>query len=276
MHVRTSHTTALLGLWLLAVTVGGSSLSGQAGPAPAAGGSAQQVGLSGYWELVPDNLRIPPASLLPSVTPAVIAAQGKRDLHAVRWCHTVGLPMAMVLARPIEIRVGQREAYIVFEANAVVRHVYLARKTHINPDEFDPSTSGDSIGHWEGDTLVVDTIGFHGGRGVTAIPGGGFRTETSRLTERFRVMGGGTVLSVLATWTDPKMFRASHIYELRYARLPDSYEPRPPVPCDAYDSERIKYVEGLTGVALPAVNAAPSAAKPAAAPRGGGPSGGKP
>src|SRR5262245_8765914 len=209
MRAQSSHTTALLTLWLLAVTAG-SAVSGQTGPAPAAGGASLQVGLSGYWELALDNLRIPPASLVPSITPAVIAAQGKRDLHAVRWCHTVGIPMAMTLGRPIEIRVGQREAYIVFEGNAVVRHVYLARKTHINQDEFDPSTSGDSIGHWEGDTLVVDTIGFHGGRGVTAIPGGGFRTETSRLTERFRVIGGGSVLSVLTTWTDPKMFRTSH------------------------------------------------------------------
>ena len=56
---------------------------------------------------------------------------------------------------------------------------------------FDPTTSGDSIARWDGDTLVVDTLGFDGAKGLTAIPGGGFRTSQSHLIERFRLIKDG-------------------------------------------------------------------------------------
>jgi hypothetical protein len=255
------YKTAVVGLLVagLLVAVGISTEGRDQGGAPAPA-DASTARLSGFWELAYDSLRIPPANLAPGVTPAVIEARGKQDQHAVRWCHTMGLPIAMLLPRPIHIRVGLREAYIAFEAHAAVRHIYLTRTAHISADVFDPSTSGDSVGRWEGDTLVVDTIGFHGGRGVTAIPGGGFRTDQSRLTERFRLIQGGTVLSVVTTWTDPQVFRTPHTYELRYARLPDDYEPRAPLSCDAYNHERIAYVESARGVALPAANAARGAA----------------
>jgi len=103
---------------------------------------------------------------------------------------------------------------------------------------------GDSRGRWEGDTLVVDTVGFHPERGVTAIPGGGYRTATSRLAERYRLVDGGGVLSVVFTWTDPSMFRTPHSYEFRYYRLPSNYEARTWLPCDPYNEIRAKFLEG--------------------------------
>jgi len=221
----------------------------QGTPAPAASRD-----LSGFWELSVDSYRIPPADLVPAVTAAVLADKGKADVRALRWCHTIGLPLAMLLPRPLQIRVGRREAYFVFEANATTRHVYLNRSEHITSDIFDPSTTGDSIGRWDGDTFVVDTVGFHGERGVTAIPGGGFRTGNTRLTERLRLLGDGGVLSVVSTWTDPDVFRTPHTYEVRYSRLPDDYEPRLPTPCDAYDAERIESLEKAGAVSLPSAN----------------------
>jgi len=210
--------------------------------------------LSGFWELSVDSYSIPPADLAPGVTAEMLAERGRADVHAIRWCHSMGLPIAMLLPRPLQVRVGVREVYLVFEGNAVVRHVYLNRTAHVSADEWDPSTMGDSIGRWEGDTFVVETTGFHGGRGVTAIPGGGFRTDNSQLTERFRLLKDGDVLSVVSTWIDPAVFRTPHTYELRYARLPDTYEPRAAAPCDAYDEERIEYVERTGGVAMPSAN----------------------
>ena len=99
-------------------------------------------------------------------------------------------------------------------------------------DIFDPSTSGDSIAHWEGDTLVADTIGFHSTRGVTSIPGGGYRTEKSHLVERYKLIQNGNVLSVTFTWTDPTVFAAPQTYEFRYYRLPAGYEARAALPCE--------------------------------------------
>jgi hypothetical protein len=50
---------------------------------------------------------------------------------------------------------------ILFEGNLhSFRQIFLDRKAH--PEDLNPSWWGDSIGHWEGDQLVVDTIGFNG------------------------------------------------------------------------------------------------------------------
>lgn len=50
---------------------------------------------------------------------------------------------------------------ILFEGNLhSFRQIFLDRKEH--PQDLNPSWWGDSIGHWEGDQLVVDTVGFNG------------------------------------------------------------------------------------------------------------------
>jgi len=125
-----------------------------------------------------------------------------------------------------------------------VRHLYLNRTTHISSDVFDATTSGDSIARWDGDTLVVDTTGFEPTHGVTAIPGGGFRTATSHLVERYRLLKNGTMLSVTFTWTDPAVFAMPHSYEFRYQRLERGYEARPYARCDPFDTERATFLEG--------------------------------
>jgi hypothetical protein len=178
------------------------------------------------------------------VTPAMIAEKAKRDAHAIRWCNTLGLPFIMDHGRPLDIRMGATAVIIVPETYLSPRYLYLNRKTHIGEDIFDPSTYGDSIAHWEGSTLVADTIGFHPDRGITAIPGGGYRTATSRLTERYSLLENGQILSVAFTWTDPNMFRTPHTYEFRYQRLPASYEARPWLGCDPYNEARAKFLEG--------------------------------
>src|SRR4029078_2122089 len=112
---------------------------------------------------------------------------------------------------------------------------------HISADIYDPSTLGDSIARWEGTTLVVDTIGFHRTRGITTIPGGGYRTDKSHLVERFRLIGDH-VLSGTSTWTDKTVFAAPQTYEFRYYRLPASYEPRAGLPCDPYNQDRADFL----------------------------------
>ena len=91
----------------------------------------------------------------------MIEAEARKTAKAIRWCNWVGMPTTMDVGRPLNIRQGAREIVIMAESPVTpVRHLYLNRKTHIDKDIFDPTTSGDSIAHWEGDTLVVDTTGF--------------------------------------------------------------------------------------------------------------------
>jgi hypothetical protein len=212
---------------------------GMAGPQPAG-----PPGISGFWELSFDSRKVPQASLLPAVTRAQIDAHTKTDAHATRWCNLLGMPFLMDSGRPLDIRLGATAVILVPENASAPRYLYLNRTTHIGNDIFDPSTNGDSIARWDGDTLVVDTVGFHGERGITTIPGGGYRTETSHLVERYRLLKDGALLSVTFTWTDPKVFRAPHTYEFRYNRLPANYEARTWAPCDPYDAERAAFLEG--------------------------------
>jgi len=215
-----------------------------AGAATLTAQGAASPDISGYWELSVDGRFVPPAPLSPKVTPAMLEAEARKTAKAVRWCNWVGMPTTMDVGRPINIRVGAREIVIVAESPVTpVRHLYLNRKTHIDKDTFDPTTSGDSIAHWEGDTLVVDTIGFDPNKGITEIPGGGFRTANSHLVERYRLLKGGALLSVRFTWTDPSVFQTPYTYEFRYRRAEKEYEPRPFERCDPFDKDYAEFHE---------------------------------
>ncbi len=211
--------------------------------------AAQSSDISGFWEVPFDGRKVPTATLAPGVTQAILSEQAKRDAHAILWCNYLGMPALMDSWRPLDIRQGRREVVIQPEVNATPRHIYLNRD-HVPADEFDPTTVGDSVGRWEGNTLVVSTRGFAADRGVTAIPGGGFRTAATRLTERYRLLENGSVLSVTFTWEDAMVFAKPHVYEYRYRRLPAGYEPRPPLVCDPFDNERAKFLSGTPAAAF--------------------------
>jgi len=130
----------------------------------------------------------------------------------------------------------------------LVEMVHDARIVRMNDQHAPASVKqwlGDSVGHWEGDTLVVDTIGFSD-EGVIGIPGGGRRTAASHLVERYRLVKNGQMLSVTSTWEDPSTYSKSHTYEFRYYRAPKGTEARE-FDCNASDEERAKFLTGTPG-----------------------------
>ena len=258
----------LVGVATVAIIVAQGGRGGaNAGPAGASGGSGGRGGnamapafdphdLSGYWELGPENKSIPAAELVPGVTKPVLDKVALDDAVSLRWCRPLGLPAVMDNGRPLDIQQGKWEILIAPEANASPRHLDFDRP-HIDSNIFDPASVGDSVAHWEGDTLIVDTVGFHPKDGRMAIPGGGFRTEKSHLVERYKLLKNGTVLSATFTWTDPKVFRTPHTYEFRYTKAAAGYEPRVGIPCDPFDAERTEFI---TRTFTPAQKAAAEAA----------------
>src|SRR5579871_6590903 len=151
--------------------------------------------LSGYWELGPDGRAIAKAALVPSITQAALKEVEDADTISMRWCRPLGMPAQMDSGRPIVITQGRWEMLMTFEANTSPRHMYFRAK-HVDPAIWDPTSVGDSIAHWDGETLVVDTLGFHPKNGRLMIPGGGYRTENAHLVERFKLIKNGQVLSV--------------------------------------------------------------------------------
>lgn len=197
--------------------------------------------ISGYWELSPYDRSIPPADLT-AFGQANMANARDNDLISLRYCRALGVPAMMDAGRPISITQGRYEVLITAPVNTTHRHLVF-RAQHTNPDIYDPSSAGESIAHWEGDTLLVDTIGFHEKYGWMLIPGGGYRTQASHLVERFKLLKNGQVLSVTSTWSDPKVFATPHTYEFWYHKINGVYEERPAVGCNPWDAERSAFVD---------------------------------
>src|SRR5690348_8928929 len=195
--------------------------------------------LSGYWELRYDSFNVPQASVTPA-TLSGAAAQIRHDTEAVRWCDPIGMPAIMGDRAPIDLRQSASVIGIVAKPPSSERYIYIDGRKHPEKDELEGTTNGHSIGWWEGDVLVVDTIGFND-RGITRLPGGGVRTPNSHLTERYRLMGNGQRLDVIFTWEDAKVFTKPHTYELRYYRIPEISDPRI-FPCNAKDPERARFL----------------------------------
>ena len=179
---------------------------------------------SGYWELRFDSFNVPRA-------PLTTAAQGAlemrraRDQEAIRSCTNVGMPALMDDRGTLDIRQSPSVIGMVGRSPSSTRYIYIDERKHPDADELEGTTNGHSIGRWDGETLVVDTIGFNE-RGITAIPGGGYRTSRSRLTERYQLAASGDQLTVTFTWTDAIVFRTPHTYAFRYAKVRSIAEPR--------------------------------------------------
>ena len=204
------------------------------------GQNAAHPDFSGYWELRYDSLNVPVASLTAEMRAAGGDALIRHDVDAIRWCNNIGVPAMMGDRSPLDIRQSAGVIAIVAKPQSSFRYIYTDGRTHPAKEDLDPTTNGNSIGRWEGGTLMVDTVGFND-RGVTRIPGGGVRTLDSQLTERYRLLNGGQVLSVTFTWDDPKVFAKPHTYEFRYYKVSRISEPRM-YACDANDSERTKFL----------------------------------
>jgi hypothetical protein len=91
---------------------------------------------------------------------------------------------------------------IIEEANDPPRQIYLDGRRH--PDDPNPSYMGHSIGHWEDDTLVVDTVGLND-RGWIAF-GSYPQTEKLHVIERFRRPDLGHLEREI-TFDDPSAFK---------------------------------------------------------------------
>ena len=74
-------------------------------------------------------------------------------------CLPPGVPRIMLSPFPMQIVQMQGQVIMLFEYDHFVRIVYTDRKTHSK--DLDPSWMGDSIGAWDGNTLVVDTVGLN-------------------------------------------------------------------------------------------------------------------
>jgi hypothetical protein len=184
---------------------------------------------SGFWERKDEFgggsfggtlERIPKASIKPEYIEQAkrqAAAQARGDVvsFASKWCQTFSYPFFMQHSAAWDIAQSQDEIVQASEIHTFARHIYLDGRKHPDAEHLQRSANGHAIGHWEGDTLVVDTIGFSAMGGT---PGGGRVGPGTHLVERFKLADGGKILSVTSTWDDPAIYLKPHTYEMTYHR----------------------------------------------------------
>jgi hypothetical protein len=141
----------------------------------------------------------------PSLTPEY-AAKAKTEADARQGaraednqsanCLPPGMPGIMSQPYPIEVLMTPGQVTMVIEAYTQVRHIYTDGRPM--PEDPDPSFDGTSIGHWEGGTLVVETMGFEPvPRGIN-FP----YSEKMKIVESFKLDDPDT-LNVETTIQDP-------------------------------------------------------------------------
>src|ERR1700681_4817016 len=130
----------------------------------------------------------------------------------------IGIPVAGFLSEPIKIVQAPRETMILYEAGNLHRQVFTDRRKL--PKEFDlPAFLGYSVGHWEGDTFVVETAGFND---KTSLDGMGHpHSDALHLTERFHRRDFGH-LDVEMTFDDPKFYARPITMKVGFELLADS------------------------------------------------------
>jgi hypothetical protein len=131
-------------------------------------------------------------------------------------CLPAGVPFAMLIT-PFKMIQTPVEIVVLPEDNNPPRQIYLdGRKLAKDPD---PSWMGYSVGQWQGDTLVVDTIGLNDKTWLDAL--GHPHSESMHLTERFRRTDFGH-MQIEVTVDDPKMYTKPFSVTIPMALLPDT------------------------------------------------------
>jgi hypothetical protein len=186
--------------------------------------------LSGIW-LPADNTHFMDlaADLKPEDVPyqpwaKALADQRQGALHKddpLAQCMPPGVPRVNThVSHPFKIIQMPHELVILYETstNDVFREVFTDGRPL--PKDPEPSWKGYSVGKWEDDTMVVDTIGFND-RGWIDTEKGRPQTEALHVTERFRRRDVGN-LELGITIDDPKAYTKPWTVKINLRLVPDT------------------------------------------------------
>lgn len=201
-------------LRLFALALLGASLA-----APAL---AQSTDLSGFWWVhnPSGQIAIDPATLpmLPAARKAYIANQTAAAARTpmpvgVHACMPDGPTRLMLQPYPFQILQRPAQVTILFERQHMVRFLRIGGAHE--PDYY-PLYVGDSIAHWDGPALVVETEGMND---LTVLDDRGLpHGDQLKLVERFTLAEGGKTLVVDTLVTDPGSYAKPWSYNTRFDR----------------------------------------------------------
>jgi hypothetical protein len=160
----------------------------------------------------------------PPLNPAFAAKQrawqassdaGKPIATPESRCEAFGMPKLMNM-EPLEFIVtAGKQLTIISEHLHEVRRVYLDGRPH--PEELEPTFGGHATAHWEGDVLVVDTVGLR----ANEVPP--WLSEQARIAERIRMVNRDALINEV-TISDPLVLTGEWKYSRVYRRAPPGQE----------------------------------------------------
>jgi hypothetical protein len=139
--------------------------------------------------------------LTPVAEAAAKAWDSQDDMSVANACRIPSIVYAMQGPFPIEIFQGTEMTVIRLEYFDMARVIFTDGRKHM-PAGAPVTKTGDSIGHWEGDTLVVDTIHL---KEATITNNGLSHSEKIRVIERFKLSADGKKLLATQEFEDPEM-----------------------------------------------------------------------
>ena len=162
----------------------------------------------------PPNPTAPPPAPAPPLKPAYVKEWQDR-LQAIREADAKGQPIAtnavaclpdgmpgmMTAVFPMEILQSRGQITIIEEAYTQVRRILMDRPQQALED-IEPGFYGHSVGKWQGDTLIVDTIGVKENVRYQNVP----HSKEMRIAERMRLVAPDTLWNEI-TITDPTSAR---------------------------------------------------------------------
>jgi hypothetical protein len=205
-----------------------------AGAAPAAGGPPQG-GPGGPRVCAPQNPTDGPpvatfqniASNFPGCLPplqpwaadllAARKAENSKD-NPDAHCLPLGLMQLHMHPQPRKIIQTPGVIVILYEAQGGVRQIFTDGRT-LPKNDPQPWWYGYSIGHWDGDTLVVETTGFRDD--VWLDIDGSPLTNSGKMTERFRRVNFGS-MQIDVTIEDPKVYTKPFTVRVKHRLMPDT------------------------------------------------------
>jgi hypothetical protein len=200
-RVKASKLLALCGL--LAVTSAGTAWAQKTGKPDFSGIWMQD---RGSW--VVDKLPFTPAG--------AARHKAKQAPSAVEACTVHYFGQIVTAPLPVEILQSDKRVTLLYESDHEVRRVFMDGRGH--PQDLDATTMGHAIGRWEGDTLVIDTVGLREG---WFRPEGVPYTGKAHVVERLTLDKSGDRIHVALTLEDPEYYSKPVEVTRELKRMPD-------------------------------------------------------
>jgi hypothetical protein len=172
--------------------------AGPYGPVPAA-----QVLALGAVGAVPPSMGVVESGEIP-YKPEALKQKKENQEHWLERdpeikCYLPGVPRATYIPQPFRIFQSPGQMFIMYQYAGAVRNIYMKDPGKAPVD----SWMGQSVGHWEGETLVVDVTGFNDSSWFDRA--GNFHSDALHVVERY-TRTSPDVIAYEATIEDPNVF----------------------------------------------------------------------